>query len=574
MAEPPPNDQPDETREMRKVRLASIGPYPIQAMIGEGGMGTVYRCFDPHLRRTVAIKVLSEERLRDAESRERFIREAQAIARLSHPNVVQIYAIDPGEDAGSPYFVMELVSGPSGDDRLRKGPPFTPESAARAVLDAARGLREAHRRGLIHRDIKPSNILFDEAGTAKIADFGLVKEVRAEPDRTDDGIILGTPHYISPEQGQGLEVDHRSDIYSLGATLFHMLAGAPPFAQETQVSTIVAHVTSPLPPLRELNPAVPQALAAIVERMLAKDPADRYASYDELIRDLETFLGARGRRPRALIGGLLGAGAIAAGALLAYGLTRILAPDPLTGFPPGTVARAQEGDTIFRNEFRNGLREIETFWDINSPGEVVASDDGHGRLVVEGRALGEGDRASASLLGLPLLGVRRIELLGIELDPYCHLAIVFGRRDAPSRTFSIRLRDGVRNEGGEIVSIERNGESRPILPAGGPCAFFMETGETYDLAAELSPAPAGGRSIRLRLLRRIRGEESARELEATYELPSLPGDDWGSGALGVLVDRYTAPFQLVLDDVVFVGRLDVERWRALRARGVSAAYDG
>jgi len=568
MAEPTRDDRPDETREMRKIRLSSIGPYPIQAMLGEGGMGTVYRCLDPHLRRTVAVKVLSDERVRDAESRERFIREAQAIARLSHPNVVQIYAIDPGESGRSPYFVMELIAGPSGDDRLRKGPPFTPESAARAVLDVARGLREAHRRGLIHRDIKPSNILFDEGGVAKIADFGLVKEIRTDGDRTDDGIILGTPHYISPEQGQGKPVDHRSDIYSLGATLYHMLTGAPPFAEATQVSAIVAHVTAPLAPVREKNPGVPQALAAIVERMLSKDPADRYPTYDNLIADLDTFLGAKGRRPRALAGALLGAGAIAAGALLAYGVTRILAPpDPFDVFPAGTVADAPDGGHVFRNEFRHGLREIETFWRIQASGEVVARDDGRGHLVIEGRTLASGDEPSVSLAGLPLRALRRIELLGLELEARSQIALAFGRHEAPSRAFSIRLLDGVRNESGEIVSTERNGERIAMPSSGGASSFTMASGETYDLVVQIERAPSGGATLRLEILRRIRGEEPVREMAAAYELPLLAGDDWRDGEPRILMDRYAPPFGLVLDDVVMQGELDAETWRAQRARG-------
>ena len=235
----------------------------------------------------------------------RFAREARAQARLRHPNVAQIYFI--GEDRGFHFFVMEYLEGPGLDAILAKGTPLPWTQAVDYTLAAARGLRAALAQGFVHRDVKPSNLMLDNEAGIKILDFGLVKSMRGDAQLTRDGAIIGSPLYMSPEQGRGQVADHRSDIYSLGCTLYHMLCGQPPFSGPSPVGIISMHVTDRVQPVRDLNPQVPVVVARIVERMLAKKPEDRFADYDELITALEAA-----RAPRRELGGM-GARGIALG---------------------------------------------------------------------------------------------------------------------------------------------------------------------------------------------------------------------------------------------------------------------
>ncbi len=271
--------------------------FQLVRLLGRGGMGAVYYGTDLSLKRPVAIKVLALDIAHDAEVVERFEREARSQARLRHPNVAQIYFI--GEDRGFHFFVMEYLEGPGLDALLAKGAPLPWTQALDYALAAARGLRAALAQGFVHRDVKPSNLMLDDEAGLKILDFGLVKSVHGDSQLTRDGAIIGSPLYISPEQGRGQPSDHRSDIYSLGCTLFHMLTGRPPFSGDSPVGIITMHVTDRPPALRDLNPAVPQVVARIVERMLAKKPDDRYADYDELIAALEAA-----RAPRRELGGM------------------------------------------------------------------------------------------------------------------------------------------------------------------------------------------------------------------------------------------------------------------------------
>ncbi len=268
-----------------------IGPYRILEKLGSGGMGIVYKCEEELLRRPVAVKVIRARYAGDEHYRRRFHREARAVAALSHPCLVHIYGFGEFERAGVSrlYLAMEYVDGPSVEGLLERRGRLTVAESVRFARDAALGLREALRHGIVHRDVKPSNLLVAPSGSVKVVDFGLAKELRSEGPQTEDGVVLGTPHYISPEQGRGKPVDHRSDVYSLGATLYHMLAGRPPFEGESQVAVIVAHVNDEPPPLSSVVPGVPESLAAVVSKMLAKDPLDRYPDYDALIEDLDAF---------------------------------------------------------------------------------------------------------------------------------------------------------------------------------------------------------------------------------------------------------------------------------------------
>jgi uncharacterized RDD family membrane protein YckC/predicted Ser/Thr protein kinase len=263
---------------------AKLRHFQVDRLLGKGGMGSVYLGSDTSLERPVALKVLAPEIAHDPEVVARFEREARAQARLRHPNVAQIYFI--GEERGIHFFAMEFLEGPALDEVLAQRRLPWPEALEHTV-STARGLRAALAHGFIHRDVKPSNLVLDRESGIKILDFGLVKSLNGDAELTRNGAIIGSPLYMAPEQGRGEDVDHRADIYSLGCALYHMLTGRPPFSGPSPVGVIAMHMTDRPPAVRALAPDVPERLAKVVERMMAKAPGDRYPGYDELILALE-----------------------------------------------------------------------------------------------------------------------------------------------------------------------------------------------------------------------------------------------------------------------------------------------
>ncbi len=272
--------------------LDRIGRYRIVSELGRGGMGVVYKAHEESLNRFVAIKVLGEHLAADPVYVERFLREAQSAARLNHPNIVQIYAVN--EEEGAHYFVMEYVSGISLSRLLRAPEPVDEMRAARIILQTAAGLQAAHEQGVIHRDVKPANILIDDRGLVKIADFGLALMGGAVSRLTATGMFMGTPGYLSPEQCLDRDIDHRTDIYSLGVTLFEALTGQVPFAADSPLALLRQIVEVEPPDLDELKPGVDPGLRALVERMMAKDREQRPASCAEIIAELKPILEAHG----------------------------------------------------------------------------------------------------------------------------------------------------------------------------------------------------------------------------------------------------------------------------------------
>jgi serine/threonine-protein kinase len=267
-----------------------IGPYDILETLGRGGMGVVYKALDARLNRPVAVKVLPAPAMKS-----RFQREALAVARLQHPNIVQIY--DIGEHEGLAYVVLEFVRGGSLAQKLRKE-ALAPRAAAQTVATLARALQHAHDQGIIHRDMKPSNVLLTSDGQPKIADFGLAKVqelANEDPARTHEGMILGTPSYMAPEQAAGnvTQIGPAADIYSLGAILYELLTGRPPFRGENIMGTLSQLATQKVIPPHALNPAVDDGLSAICLKCLEKDWADRYPSANGLAEDLEAWLEGR-----------------------------------------------------------------------------------------------------------------------------------------------------------------------------------------------------------------------------------------------------------------------------------------
>ena len=265
--------------------------YELTHLVARGGMAQVYRAHDRLLERPVALKVLFPELSVDRAFVERFRREAQAAANLSHPNIVPVF--DWGEDDGTYYIVMEYVDGEPLSQALRAGGPMPPSMVAHIGTRVADALSYAHRHGVVHRDVKPGNVLLTADRQVKVTDFGIARAVNTEESLTQTGAVMGTATYFSPEQAEGLGVDGRSDIYSLGVVLFEMVAGRPPFLGESPVAVASKHVREHPPQLRDLRPTVPAPLEAIIAKAMAKSVDHRYQSASEFRADLQRFADGR-----------------------------------------------------------------------------------------------------------------------------------------------------------------------------------------------------------------------------------------------------------------------------------------
>jgi len=262
----------------------AFGRYELLDKIGEGAMGMVYRARDMALGRVVALKMLSADIGADDELHQRFHREAEAIGRLNHPNIVQVY--DLGEAEGRLYMAMELLDGDDLRSLIERQVDIGLADRVRVLKEICDGLGYAHQRGVVHRDIKPANILVTSSGRVKILDFGLAR-LATRATITRRGVILGTPDYMSPEQAMGKTVDSRSDIFSAGGVFYEFLAFQKPFKGKTLHSVLYQIISEEPEPLLTLNPDVPARLAAVVHRMLQKDPERRYQTLEQAGHDLD-----------------------------------------------------------------------------------------------------------------------------------------------------------------------------------------------------------------------------------------------------------------------------------------------
>jgi serine/threonine protein kinase len=290
----------------RSLLGRQLGPYQILGVLGVGGMGEVYKAKDTRLNRTVAIKVLPRLLSERVDLRQRFEREAQAIASLNHPNICAVH--DIGRQDGIDFLVMERLEGETLAKRLKKGPLPT-EQLLRIAIEIATALDQAHRHGVTHRDLKPGNIMLTKTG-AKLLDFGLAKQSGSRPpdgerspigdglphsgSLTEEGVIIGTLEYMAPEQVEGKEVDFRTDIFAFGVVLYEMATGRKAFAGESRASLSSAILASEPPPISRIQPMTPPALDHVVQRCLAKDPDERWQNAGDITSELKWIAEAGG----------------------------------------------------------------------------------------------------------------------------------------------------------------------------------------------------------------------------------------------------------------------------------------
>ncbi|MCL4298894.1 MAG: serine/threonine protein kinase [Anaerolineae bacterium] len=266
----------------------NIGQYQIVEQIGQGGMATVYRAYQPSIHRNVAIKILPSQYAQDPSFVKRFEQEAKAIAALEHPHILPVY--DFGTQEGLTYMVMRYIKGGTLSNLM--GQNLSYDRVVSLIGDVARALDYAHKQGVVHRDIKPSNILIDDNGEPLLTDFGIAKMMAGSgaTQLTGAGSVLGTPAYMSPEQAQGVKIDGRTDVYSLGVILYELLTGQQPYRAETPVAIVLKHVSEPLTPPRAINPNIPDPLEQVVVKAMAKEPEQRYQTAGEMQRALQHAL--------------------------------------------------------------------------------------------------------------------------------------------------------------------------------------------------------------------------------------------------------------------------------------------
>ena len=260
-------------------------------------MGCVYKAFDRALHRYVAIKELSEQFSQRKDLIERFLREARLVAKLNHQNICDIYYLGMDKSKNNaPFYAMEYVDGENLSQLIERNGPVSLEQSLKVVLQTATALSVAHSKGMIHRDIKPENIMLTKDGVVKVTDFGLAKLLEGGQNLTQSNVIMGTPHYMSPEAAKGEACDFRSDIYSLGATLFQVLTGRQPFKGPSAMSVLQKHLNEKVPSASDIRKSVPPEVSSLIQRMMAKSKEDRHENYEKLIEELRTLLkGCKGK---------------------------------------------------------------------------------------------------------------------------------------------------------------------------------------------------------------------------------------------------------------------------------------
>lgn len=281
----------DETSARPEDRPAMVGRFLIEEVIGRGGMSDVYRAYDPKLGRDVALKVLSPALGRNPEFRDRFLRESRSAAQLNHPHVVPIF--EAGNDGDTLFIAMQLVRGCDLKTHIERHGPLSLDVLLSVIRQASEALDHAHQRGLLHRDVKPANLMLEEREGGLhvyLTDFGLTKSLGTDSRITHTGELVGSVHYVSPEHLEGRELDTRSDVYSLGCVLYECITGRPPFERDTDMAVLWAHLNAEVPRASKASRSVSHVVDRVIGRSMAKDPADRFSSCEDLVTSLDAAL--------------------------------------------------------------------------------------------------------------------------------------------------------------------------------------------------------------------------------------------------------------------------------------------
>uniref|UniRef100_UPI002029B317 serine/threonine-protein kinase n=1 Tax=Sphaerisporangium fuscum TaxID=2835868 RepID=UPI002029B317 len=290
------SEQPFSMPSLVGTRMAD---YRIEAVVGRGGMATVYRARDSRLGRAVALKVLAPQLSQDQRFRDRFVRESRLVAGIDHPNIIPIY--EAGESGDLLFIAMRYVEGPDLRGLVQSNGPLPVARAHRLFSQIASALDAAHQHGMVHRDVKPANIMIVEGSERDpehvyLTDFGLTKSTYSEAGLTSHGHFMGTPRYVAPEQIRGLPVDGRSDLYAFACVVYEVLTGLPPFQRETELALLYAHVAHDPPPLTPYRPDLPHAVNRVMARALAKSPDERYATCGEFVAALRDAISGEERQ--------------------------------------------------------------------------------------------------------------------------------------------------------------------------------------------------------------------------------------------------------------------------------------
>jgi eukaryotic-like serine/threonine-protein kinase len=399
-----------EAKKPKKV--SQVGDFKIEKKLGQGGMGTVFLATQVSLDRKVALKTLSPEFAKKPDFVKRFIREARSMARLQHPNVVQVYAADTA--SGVNYAAIEYVDGRSMQSWMNELKQLNVGDALHVTLVCADALKHAHDQNMIHRDIKPDNILVTSKGVVKVADFGLAKAVDDDVSMTQSGTGLGTPLYMAPEQARNAKhVDKRSDIYALGSTLYYFLTGKLPFTGENTLELIVAKEKGTFTHARKHNPQIPERLDLMIDKMLMKDPNHRYADCGEIIRDLGglglanpalSFIESAGGETAAVSAAVAVASAGSASRLQP---TRGAGAAPTSKLPPGPGGRLSSAEDAARSAAKAPVSAKTWFVQHKGPdGRIVISKMSTGEVMagIKGETLDPSAKAKEGAGGtfLPL----------------------------------------------------------------------------------------------------------------------------------------------------------------------------
>lgn len=352
----------------------TISGFQVLERIGQGGMGTVYKARQISLDRFVALKVLSKELVANRTFTELFHREARAAGQINHPSIVQVYDVDTVQVEGQTvtFFAMEYMPHGSVEDLLNKEKQLSLERALEIALDTARGIQFAERQGMVHRDIKPGNLMIGDGGMVKIGDLGIARRASEGNKVSQRDGISGSPHYISPEQAMGRDLDSGADMYSLGITLYQLLAGRPPFLGSNPKEIVLKHVREELPDIGKFRPELPPAVAALIKKMTEKDRAQRYPSAEALVADLERILDESRAAATAAASAVAGWGGLwkyaarsltIAAALLLLGLIGIISLQQISE----QRHRHQEEIGQVRRTFQEAFDRIQKLLDENAP---------------------------------------------------------------------------------------------------------------------------------------------------------------------------------------------------------------